>query len=349
MVMHGGREMRGTNEDRFLGALLGMAIGDALGMPLVGMSQAAIRERYGEVDRFLARDGLAESGAKAGEFTDETEFALCIVESMTTNRGEIDPDNIGARLQYLAKGESRKWLSAATRAALERASVDDVYRVPLDEDGPATGDVAARGVPVGLLASVGSFNDGWLKEAAEAVTRLTHGSPAAIAATTAVAFGVQLAGRDVPPPTWASETAAFLETGELAEVLGRVSELDGMAAITETMSRLGTGAVARESVASAFVAAMRADRFEEAVFAAARAGGATDAVGAIAGALAGARFGASGIPQRLIDDLEGRIYVSLAAPWFYRAALHRSSLAIDMRLEGGSGEPPPRPTMPPRQ
>ncbi len=347
--MPGEHRTRGVNEDRFLGALLGMAIGDALGMPVVGMTGAEIRGRYGEVDHFLAREAPFEPEAKAGEFTDETEFALCIVESMTTNRGEIDPDNIGARLQYLAKGESRKWLRVATRAALERASADDVYRVPLDEDGPATGDVAARGVSVGLLASVGPFDGEWLKEAAEAVTRLTHGSPAAIAATIAVAYGVQLAARDVPPSDWASETAAFLGTGELADVLGRVSELDGAASVTDTMSRLGTGAVARESVASAFVAAMRADRFEEGVFAAVRAGGATDAVGAIAGALAGARFGASGIPQRLIDDLEGRIYVSLAAPWFYRTALHRSGLAIDMRFEGGSGEPPPRPTMPPRQ
>jgi ADP-ribosylglycohydrolase len=86
-------------------------------------------------------------------------------------------------------------------------------------------------------------------------------------------------------------------------------------------------------VATAISAAMRAATFEDAVFAAVGTGGATDARGAIAGALAGAARGAGGIPQRLIDDLEGRIYVSLAAPWFYRTALRRSGPVIDLRRQ----------------
>lgn len=339
----------GTNEDRFLGALLGMAIGDALGMPLAQMTAREISERYGEVNHFIGGEGAAQGGAKIGEFTDETEFALCIVESMTTNQGNVDPDNIGARLQYLVMGESRKWLAGDTIQALDRAKESDSYRVSLDEDGPATGDVAARGVPVGLLASVGAFDGGWLREASEAVTRLTHGSPAAIAATTAVAYGIQLAARGDDPASWTRLTSTFLESGAMAEVLGTLVPDRDHKSVPETLSRLGTGIDARESVPSAFVAATRASVFEEAVFAAVRAGGATDTVGAIAGALAGARFGASGIPQSLIDDLEGRIYVSLAAPWFFRTALHHSGLVIDLRLEDGPGEPPPRPTMPPRQ
>jgi hypothetical protein len=36
----------------------------------------------------------------------------------------------------------------------------------------------------------------------------------------------------------------------------------------------------------------------------------------------------------MIDDLEGRIYVSLAAPWFYRTALRRAGLVLDLRAEG---------------
>jgi ADP-ribosyl-[dinitrogen reductase] hydrolase len=339
----------GTSEDRFLGALLGMAIGDALGMPLAKMTAREIRERYGEIDHLVGGEVAVHGGAEVGEFTDETEFALCIVESMTTNQGNIDPDNIGARLQYLAMGESRKWIAGDTIQALERAVESDSYRVSLDEHGPATGDVAARGVPVGLLASVGTFNGGWLREASEAVTRLTHGSPAAIAATTAVAYGIQLAARGTEPASWAQLTSTFLESGAMAEMLGGIGPDRDHEPVSETLSQLGTGVDARESVPSAFVAATRAAVFEEAVFAAVRAGGATDTVGAIAGALAGARFGASGIPQPLIDDLEGRIYVSLAAPWFFRTALHRSGLVIDVRLEDGPGEPPPRPTMPPRQ
>lgn len=344
-----GRVPTNVSEDRFLGTLLGMAIGDALGMPLVGMSKEAITEGFGEIDHFVTSGTPSAPGAKEGEFTDETEVALCIVESMTTNRGEVDSDNIGARLQYLSKGDSRKWLPAATLEALGRAAVDDNYHVPLDEDGPATGDVAARGVPIGLLAAVGEFDAGWLRNASEAVTRLTHGSPAAIAAATAVAYGVNLAARDVPAERWAGETADFLETGEMAAALRQVAGLNDDVSTGDAISRVGTSLAACESVAAAWVAAARATTFDEAVFAAVRAGGAADTTGAIAGALAGARFGSSGVPQRLIDDLEGRIYVSLAAPWFYRTALHRSGLSVDARFDEGQAGPPERPVFPPRQ
>ena len=83
--------------------------------------------------------------------------------------------------------------------------------------------------------------------------------------------------------------------------------------------------------------------FERAVFAAVNAGGAADTVGALTGALAGAAGGASDIPQELIDGLEGRIYVSLAAPWFFKTAKQRAGLLIDLRPIH-----PPRPELPPR-
>ena len=344
-----GESVARVGEDRFLGALLGMAIGDALGRPLVGLDSDELAARFGDVDSYLMTEAPSAPGANAGEFTDETEVVLCIVESMTTNNGEVDPDNIGARLQYLAKGDSRKWLSEATLDALARAAETDVYQVGLNDDGPATGDVAARGVPIGLLAAVGPFDAVWLRRASEAVTRLTHGSPAAIAATTAVAYAVNLGARGRSPSGWAGETASFLEGGEMSEVLQELPGSASGAAVSDLLTRVGTGPAVRESVAAAFVAAANAASFDAAVLDAVQAGGAADTVGAISGALAGARFGASGIPQRLIDDLEGRIYVSLAAPWFYRAALHRSGLAVDLRPDGGQAGPQERPAFPPRQ
>jgi poly(ADP-ribose) glycohydrolase ARH3 len=342
------QQARGANEDTFLGALLGIAIGDALGMPVEGWPAARIAERFGRLDGYRMRvlpDGTEIEG---GEFTDESEVALSIVESLTTNRGELDPDLVGARMVYLANGESRRWLGEATKAALDRADTSGTFEVPLREDDPATGDVASRGVPIGLLYAVGRFDEAGLRRDAERVTRLTHGSPAAIAATTAVAFGVNLAGRgEIPPREWVTLTGEFLTGGELAEALGRAAVLHQSGrSLSETLTEIGTGPRATESVPAAFVAAMSAAVFEDAVLAAVNAGGAAGTTGAIAGAIAGARFGASGIPQGLIDDLGSRIYVSLAAPWFHRAALQRAGLLIDLRPDGGN--PPPRPSMPPR-
>lgn len=339
-----------ANEDRFLGALLGLAIGDALGMPVEGWSRGRIAAAFGRIESYLPRTLPGGDQVQAGEFTDETEIALCVVESLTTNHGRLDVDNIGARVLYLARGESRRWMGAATGAALDRADETLEFRVPLDEDGPATGDVATRGAPIGLLYAVGRFDPAPLRADTEAVTRLTHGSPAAIAATTAVAFGVNLAARgEVPPTRWARETAEFLGSGELAESLGRAADLaDAGTPVADALAAIRAGEGAAESVAAAFYAAMVAPVFEAAVFAAVNAGGDTDTVAAIAGTIAGAARGASGIPQRLIDDLGGRIYVSLAAPWFYRTALARAGLLIELR-PGDAGGPPPRPEMPPRQ
>jgi ADP-ribosylglycohydrolase len=203
----------------------------------------------------------------------------------------------------------------------------------LDEDQPATGDVAPRGIPIGLMHAVGRFDPDALRQEAEVVTRLSHGSLLAIAATTATAFLVRLAVRKaVPRAQWAQEAARFIGAGAVADQLQRTAEAitHGMP-VLDAIEEIGTGVDAASVVATACLAAATAGVFEEAVIAAVNAGGATDTRGALAGALAGAYFGASGIPQPLIDELEGRIYLSLAAPWFFRTAQRRAGLLIHLR------------------
>ena len=333
--------MTDATENGFLGALLGMAIGDALGAPASGLDRAAIAKQFGFINHYAT--SAQSPDAQPGEFTDETEIALCIVESLTTNRGRLDPEMAGVRMLHIAAGPSRHWLQAATRAALDSAQETLDFVVPIDEDGPATGDVAARGVPIGLLHAVGKFDPAQLRADAEVVTRLTHGGPAAFNATTAVAYAVRLAATGTSPERWAHETAEFLGGGELAE---RLNDLEGLlrrGPLADVVAQVGTRLVATQSIPAAFAAAMHESIFENAVFSAVNAGGAADTIGALTGALVGASGGAVGIPQELIDSLEGRIYISLAAPWFYKAARQRAGQLIDLRPVHG-----PRPEMPPR-
>ena len=336
--------MPNAREDQFLGALLGLAIGDALGMPVRGQSAATIAAS-GPVAHYRA--GIRPDGAAvvAGEFTDETEIALCIVEAATANGGVLDLDTIGPRLGFLAASESRHWMSELTAAALERAAVTLTFQVPINEDDPATGDVASRGVPVGLLHAIGPEDRTALAADAAAVARLTHGSPAASTAVEAVALAVRLAARaEETPEAWPGLIADRLGGGELADRLRRLEPLlQADPSPADALAVIGNGQAAIEAVPAAFWHAISAHDFPGAVLAAVNAGGATDTIGAIAGAIAGARFGVAGIPQPLIDDLEGRIYLSLAAPWLFRAVLLRSGEIIDLRRRQ-----PPRPDMPPR-
>lgn len=336
--------MADATENQFLGALLGMAIGDALGAPVSGLSRAEIAARHGDVSGYLDIPAGGEEQARPGAFTDETEFTLCLVESMTANRGRIDPETAGVRLLHLASGPSRHWIHPDTLRALETANETLDFVAPLHEDGPATGDVAARGVAIGLMHAVGRFSPDALRSDAETASRLTHGGPAAFNAVTAVAFAVRLAATGAPRETWASSTAEFLGGGSLAEQLATIEPALAAQGVAATLDAIGTGIEATQSVPAAITLAMAFPQFEEALFAAANAGGASDTIGAITGAIAGAANGASDIPQDLIDGLEGRIYVSLAAPWLYKAARQRAGQLIDLRPVHG-----PRLDLPPRR
>jgi ADP-ribosyl-[dinitrogen reductase] hydrolase len=291
--------MRNAREDGFLGALLGLAIGDALGRPLVGMAEPEIRVRHGSITGYVADEGDDPGTPPTGIITDETEVALTIVESLTTNDGMLDPENINARLGFLIKGDSRRWMLESVIAGIQHATGTEGL-VPASDGGVVDVSVAVRGVPIGLLHALGARDDETMRVDAELVTRLSHGGKAQRQLTYEVAQAIRAAA-----------------TGETDELLAIGERLD--------MSSHG-GHLAPIVRGAAGVA-----QFEDLLFAVVAEGGAADTRGALAGALAGARFGASGIPQDLIDHLDARIYLSLAAPWFYRAALRRAGTVIDLR------------------
>ena len=340
------RSVPNPSEDRFLGALLGLAIGDALGMPVAGLSRQEIIDRHGTVEAFLPHRLPDGTEIAAGEVTDETETVLSMVEGMTTAAGRIDADTIGPRLVHLVAGESRRWFPPATREALDRAADSLVFDVPLAEDEPAPADVAVRGVPIGLLHAVGTFDLDALRANAERAVRLTHGGTRAVAATEAVALAIRLAARgEEPPERWPALVAESLGTGEMASALASLQDsLDRGVDPEAIAAGMANETGANRAVPLALLAAIQAAVFEAAVVFTVNQGGEADSVGALAGALAGTRFGSAGIPQGLIDDLGSRIYISLAAPWFFKTAQRRAGVVIDLRPRLGG----PRPPLPPR-
>src|SRR5918993_922685 len=125
--------MADATENQFLGALLGMAIGDALGVPVSGMDRAEIAARFGTIDQYHRGTQTGGEDIHPGEFTDETEVALCIVESMTANRGNLDLDTAGVGMPPRPGGRSRRWMHAATATALDAAADTLEFSVPIDE------------------------------------------------------------------------------------------------------------------------------------------------------------------------------------------------------------------------
>lgn len=283
-----------AREEQFLGALLGTAIGDALGHSLATLGEDVVEERLaGPLGYGPATDRGPEG---AGAITHRTEIVLCLVESLTTNDGRPDPDNMAARMGFLAAGPSRELMSSGTIEGIE-LSVDHDGQVPSSFQPPAELAVATRGIPVGLLHAVGGFDGSLMRRESSIVTHLSH------------------AGK---------------EQEDLTDVVAEVVAVTGRTRVIPPIVQVPDGEPG-SALAEAISSIANADSFEEGLRQALVEPGDRSSVGAIAGALMGTKFGASGIPQSLIDDLDARIYLSLAAPWFYRTSMMRAGTVIDLR------------------
>ena len=73
-----------VTQERTLGAILGLGIGDALGMPVTGRTPQEIAREFGKIDDYHGRTFADGAELSPGEFTDETEIALCIMETYTS-------------------------------------------------------------------------------------------------------------------------------------------------------------------------------------------------------------------------------------------------------------------------
>lgn len=320
-----------ATQERTLGAILGMAIGDALGMPVIGRTRAEIAADLGPIEGYHGRTFPDGAELAPGEFTDETEIALCIMETYTSANGFLDPDLIRARMQFLARGESRRWMSPETLRSLDDGG--DPWYCASASDDP---EVPMRGIPIGLVHAAPVLDEAALARDLETVVSLTHCNRSALQQSRLVAEAVArvLAGSS-SRETLIPDLLRTVQDEQLSQALQRMqagieagSSLDALAQDVET------GNPAIDVLTSGLAAFILGDRFEDAVFAAASLGGPADARAAFTGALAGAHAGAGGIPQTLIDNLEGRIYLTLAAPWFYRTIQLMTGRGIAMTPNG---------------
>ena len=75
--------------DKAYGCLLGVAIGDALGMPASFMSPEKIKAVYGEITDFLkpAEEQVHHGSLASATFTDDTQESLIIASVLTEAKG----------------------------------------------------------------------------------------------------------------------------------------------------------------------------------------------------------------------------------------------------------------------
>ena len=112
--------------NRALGAITGLAIGDALGMPTQSMSAQSIRRFYGGpivglVDA-VSQQPIAPN-MKAGSVTDDTEQAFLLAKRIIADKGNIDNNKYAQNLlnweAEMRKKGSLDLLGPSTKSALQ--------------------------------------------------------------------------------------------------------------------------------------------------------------------------------------------------------------------------------------
>jgi ADP-ribosylglycohydrolase len=294
-------EESGPQLARFQGSLLGLAIGDALGMPVEGARASFIRNQLGRVRDFMDAPWRM---LKAGQWTDDTKMMLCHARSITCC-GRFDAEDTAR--EFIAWLESNDWrgIGGATYESIQRLTSGVS---PLESG--MKGEMAAGNGAAMRIAPVALFDCldlEMLREDCRAAAVITHDNPDAVAGAQSVAYAVARAVRgDLVTHDLIADTAAFIGAGAVADRLLMASHfLDAGMEIDEALARLGTSGYVAETVSSAFFSFLRTpDDFEETVSRAVGGGLDADTTGAIAGALSGAFNGLDAIPTRWREGVE---------------------------------------------
>ena len=169
-------------QDRFRGALLWGAVGDAMGRPTEARSWAAIRAIYGPdgVTGFHPWPGW-RSGP-TGTWTDDTQLTIELARTILESDGEVDPVRFARRLvAWLPVGRGK---GRATTAAMRAAPVGLAWSLAPDA-GPLVRQAAISALP-------------------------THAHRVGVAGAVAIAAGVAWCVRDGDAPVEAGDVLSFV-------------------------------------------------------------------------------------------------------------------------------------------
>lgn len=302
-----------TARDRAIGALYGLAIGDALGMPTQLMSRAEVAGRYGPIDGFTTPDAghpLA-GGLPAAHITDDTEQALILARLLIDGGGHLDPVVFAGALvaweDDMRRRGSLDLLGPSTKRAVQ-AIADGEDLATAGRFGTTNG-AAMRVTPVGIIQSWQPIDE--LVDLVAETCLISHNTGVAIAGASAVAAAISagIDGVDLTTAFDAAIEAAHLGSRRgywvaAADVAARIrlaidlaDPRDPDSSLTRIYEIIGTSLATQESVPAAFgILATFPDDPWRAVCAAAALGGDSDTVAAMAGAVGGAVLGPSGFP-----------------------------------------------------
>jgi len=320
------------NVDRARGALYGQAIGDALGIAGEFKGPKLLAAKYGtgpiEYERVSRQNG---STWEPGEWSDDTEQALCILDAWIEEGGDLSPDGVSLAKEFLRWAETNgkgmgnhTWnvLSSGMYSLDPIAIAKDVWERS-GKNSAANGAVMRTSV-VGILDPLDLARTETL---AITAARVTHYDPRCVAGAVAVstAIAALVSGMEVGTALLVGQHAGQKYDPEVAkyarmslEDLDLAEGMEGSNAVRRppigyTYKCMGAGFWALRQAHSEVLADHYGQQpikplpvFREVLQRVILAGGDTDTNGAVAGAMMGAFFGFDGLPEDLVVGLHDR-------------------------------------------
>ncbi|MFW3171358.1 ADP-ribosylglycohydrolase family protein [Geodermatophilus sp. CPCC 206100] len=284
---------------RVAGALVGSAVGDALGAPF----------EFGPPGQFTARFPTPARGAhtemcgggpwQPGEFTDDTQMALLVATSLV-ERGGLDEADLFDRFRTWARTDPKD-VGIQTRAVLGSGLPWDVAAADhFRRSGRAAGNGSLMRTTPAAIRFAREGREVTM-DAARRISALTHGDPST-GEGCAIFHELVRVALDGGDPLAAIPSAMDGVAPEHRERWATVLAPDW----TPELATESNGAV-WPTLGQAVWALRRGGSFAEVLRLVIDLGGDTDTVAAVAGGLAGAVYGMAGIPMRWSSAVHGRV------------------------------------------
>ena len=287
------------NKDRSAGCFLGLAVGDALGTT----NEFKSRGSFKKVETIV---GMGPFGLRKGDYTDDTAMARCLAESLIVNGGRVNQkDQMDRYCAWAADGymssNGRCFdIGITIRGALSRYATDGN---PVA--GPTGTMDAGNGSLMRLAPVIIAFQSASPEafySAIEESSVTTHGAAEAIDACKVYGAGVRSA-LEGNPKEWIYRD--MLAACSALSINGKIRAMmtEPIAHVHE--KKIDSSGYVIASMRAALWCFITTETFRDCVVKAANLGGDADTVAAIAGMLAGAFYGKSGIPTEWLEYPEG--------------------------------------------
>ncbi|MEM9072189.1 MAG: ADP-ribosylglycohydrolase family protein [Myxococcota bacterium] len=326
--------------DRVLGALWGVAVGDAAGLPYEGLSAARVARSFRGLDRYWLF-------GRRGVVSDDTEQTALVAQALL--RGSSDGECVALLRRSLAGWFAR--LPFGVGGATARACVRMLWGAKETGIDSAGNGAAMR---AGVLGIFVSNDESRRRTLGRSMARLTHRDVRAVEASLFVAELSALAVHASPAEARGAlveRAASVLTHPELRSAIENALALGRKGAELSTAAqKLGTTGFCVHSMGLATYCFVRfGDAPADGIEAAIRAGGDTDTHAAIVGGWLGALHGASRLPTSLttllprgpfgrahLEDLAAALVRGGQAPrWSWPIAFARNVLLFPIILAHG--------------